>query len=102
MQKTDFIARVAEGSGVSKKTARQVIETALDVIARQPRPGRKSRPLGLWHIRDAPAPRSPWRQPADPPDDDHSCLNFAGFSASNNLKETVRQSQARERGGKNS
>jgi len=24
-----------------------------------------------------------------------------GFSASNNLKETVRQSQARERGGKN-
>ena len=33
MQKTDFIARVADETGVSKKTSRQVIEAALDLIA---------------------------------------------------------------------
>lgn len=33
MQKTDFIARVAEQTGVTKKTAREVIEAALNLIA---------------------------------------------------------------------
>jgi DNA-binding protein HU-beta len=100
MQKTDFIARVAEDSGVSKKTARQVIETALDVIAASLARNEKVvlSGFGTFEMRQRrerrgvnPQARQAMTIPAS---------TSPGFSASNNLKETVRQSNARERGGK--
>ena len=102
MQKTDFIARVAEGSGVSKKTARQVIETALDVIANSLAQDEKVvlSGFGTFEMRQRRARRGvnpQTRQTMTIP-----ASTSPGFSASNNLKETVRQSHARERGGKNS
>jgi DNA-binding protein HU-beta len=101
MQKTDFIARVAEESGVSKKVARQVIETALDVIAGSLAQDEKVvlSGFGTFEMRQRrerrgvnPQTRQTMTIPAS---------TSPGFSASNNLKETVRQSQSRERGGKN-
>ena len=106
MQKTDFIARVAEESGVSKKTARQVIETALDVIANSLAQDEKVvlSGFGTFEMRQRRARRGvnpQTRQTMTIP-----ASTSPGFSASNNLKETVRQSQSqsqsRERGGKSS
>jgi DNA-binding protein HU-beta len=100
MQKTDFIARVADESGVSKKTARQVIETALDVIANSLAKEEKVvlSGFGTFEMRQRrerrgvnPQTRQAMTIPAS---------KSPGFSASNNLKETVRQTQARERGGR--
>jgi DNA-binding protein HU-beta len=98
MQKTDFIARVAEESGVSKKTARQVIETALDVIANSLAREEKVvlSGFGTFEMRQRrerrgvnPQTRQAMTIPAS---------KSPGFSASNNLKDTVRQAQVRERG----
>jgi DNA-binding protein HU-beta len=99
MQKTDFIARVAEETGVSKKTTRQVIETALDVIARSLASEEKVvlSGFGTFEMRQRrerrgvnPQTRQAMTIPAS---------KTPGFSASNNLKDLVRQNQARERGG---
>jgi DNA-binding protein HU-beta len=100
MQKTDFIARVAEESGVSKKTARQVIETALDIIAGSLAQDEKVvlSGFGTFEMRRRRARRGvnpQTRQAMTIP-----ASASPGFSASNNLKETVRQSQAHERGGR--
>jgi DNA-binding protein HU-beta len=100
MQKTDFIARVAEQTGVSKKVTRQVIETALDVIADSLASHEKVvlSGFGTFEMRQRrerrgvnPQTRQAMTIPAS---------TTPGFSASNNLKEMVRQSQARERGGR--
>ena len=98
MQKTDFIARVAEGSGVSKKTARQVLEAALDTIAQSLASGEKVvlTGFGTFELRERqerrgvnPQTRQAMTIPAS---------RSPGFSASNSLKEMVRQ-RSRERGG---
>ena len=98
MQKTDFIARVAEETGVSKKTARQVIEKALDMIANSLAQDEKVvlSGFGTFEMRERrerrgvnPQTRQAMTIPAS---------KSPGFSASNNLKETVRQSRSRERG----
>jgi DNA-binding protein HU-beta len=99
MQKTDFIARVAAEAGISKKTTRQVIETALDVIARSLAQGEKVvlTGFGTFELRERrerrgvnPQTRQAMIIPAS---------KTPGFSASNNLKEAVRQGRVRERGG---
>jgi DNA-binding protein HU-beta len=98
MQKTDFIARVADETGVSKKTARQVIETALDLIARSLANDEKVvlSGFGTFEMRQRrerrgvnPQTRQAMTIPAS---------KTPGFSASNNLKEMARQPQSRERG----
>jgi|SRR3954451_20528129 DNA-binding protein HU-beta len=98
MQKTDFIARVAEETGVSKKTTRQVIEKALDMIASSLAQDEKVvlSGFGTFEMRERrerrgvnPQTRQAMTIPAS---------KSPGFSASNNLKETVRQSRSRERG----
>ena len=99
MQKTDFISRVAEQTGISKKTTRQVIEAALDVITGSLARGEKVvlTGFGTFEMRDRrerrgvnPQTRQAMTIPAS---------KTPGFSASNNLKTVVRESQARERGG---
>ncbi|MBK9715537.1 MAG: HU family DNA-binding protein [Kouleothrix sp.] len=99
MQKTDFIARVAEETGVSKKTSRQVIEAALDLIGRSLAQDEKVvlSGFGTFEMRQRrerrgvnPQTRQAMTIPA---------AKTPGFSASNNLKEMVRQAHSRERGG---
>lgn len=98
MQKTDFIARVAEQTGVSKKTTRQVIESALDLIAQSLASDEKVvlSGFGTFEMRQRrerrgvnPQTRQAMTIPAS---------KTPGFSASNNLKEAVRQNRSRERG----
>jgi len=98
MQKTDFIARVAEQTGVSKKTSRQVIETAFDTIASSLANGEKVvlTGFGTFDVRERrarrgvnPQTRKAMTIPAS---------RSPGFSASNNLKERVRENRSRERG----
>lgn len=98
MQKTDFIARVAEETGVSKKATRQVLESALDLIARSLASDEKVvlSGFGTFEMRQRrerrgvnPQTRQAMTIPAS---------KTPGFAASNNLKERVRQGKARERG----
>lgn len=99
MQKTDFIARVAEETNVSKKVARQVIEAAIDVISESLSRGEKVvlTGFGTFEMRERrerrgvnPQTRQEMQIPAS---------RTPGFSASNNLKAAVREGRTRERGG---
>ena len=99
MQKTDFIARVAEQTGTSKKVARQVIEAALDTIGQSLANDEKVvlTGFGTFELRTRQARRGVNPQtrlamtiPAS---------RTPGFSASNSLKDLVRQGRSRERGG---
>jgi DNA-binding protein HU-beta len=99
MQKTDFIAQVAEESGVTKKAARQVIETALDIISRSLATGDKVvlTGFGTFEMRERrerrgvnPQTRQEMVIPAS---------KTPSFSASNRLKDMVRESKSREHGG---
>ena len=97
MQKTDFIARVAEQTGTSKKVARQVIEAALDTIAQSLASDEKVvlTGFGTFELRTRQARRGvnpQTRQTMTIP-----AARSPGFSASNSLKEFVRQ-RSRERG----
>jgi DNA-binding protein HU-beta len=98
MQKTDFIARVAQQTGVSKKTARQVIETALDIIAQNLAEGEKVvlTGFGTFELRQRQA-----RRGVNPQTRLAMTIPASlspGFSASNSLKELVRQNRSRARG----
>ena len=99
MQKTDFIARVAEQTGVSKKTTRQVIEAAIDVITRSLANGEKVvlTGFGTFEMRDRRERRGVNPQTRQPMT--IAASKTPGFSASNNLKESVRTGLAREHGG---
>ena len=99
MQKTDFIARVAEQTGVSKKVARQVIEAALATISGSLANGEKVvlTGFGTFELRERRARRGvnpQTRQAMMIP-----ASRSPGFSASNSLKEMVRQNRSRARGG---
>jgi DNA-binding protein HU-beta len=99
MQKTDFIARVAEQTGASKKLTRQVIEAALDTIAHSLAGGEKVvlTGFGTFELRTRQARRGvnpQTRQEMTIP-----ASRTPGFSASNSLKDLVRAGRNRERGG---
>ena len=98
MQKTDFIARVAEQTGVSKKVTRQVIEAALDTIAQSLANDQKVvlTGFGTFELRSRqerrgvnPQTRQAMTIPAS---------RSPGFSASNGLKDLVRHGRSREHG----
>jgi DNA-binding protein HU-beta len=98
MQKTDFIARVAQETGVSKKTARQVIETALDIIAQNLAEGEKVvlTGFGTFELR-----RRQARRGVNPQTRQAMTIPASlspGFSASNSLKNLVSQNRSRARG----
>jgi len=99
MQKTDFIARVAEQTGTSKKVTRQVIEAALNTIANSLANDEKVvlTGFGTFELRTRQARRGvnpQTRQAMTIP-----ASRSPGFSASNSLKDLVRQGRSRERGG---
>ena len=98
MQKTDFIARVAEQTGTSKKITRQVIEAALNTIAQSLANDEKVvlTGFGTFELRMRQARRGvnpQTRQAMTIP-----ASRTPGFSASNSLKDLVRQGRSRERG----
>jgi DNA-binding protein HU-beta len=101
MQKTDFITRVAEQTGVSKKVARQVIDAAIDVISQSLTEGEKVvlPGFGTFEVRQRQERRGVNPQT-------HQSITIAasktpGFSASSALKEAVkgRQEVSRLGGG---
>ena len=90
MQKTEFIAQVAERAGVPKKQARQVIDSALDLIAEQLVAGQRVvlTGFGTFEVRNRQE-----RQGVNPQTKQAmtiSATQTPGFSASNSLKTAVR------------
>ena len=93
MQKTEFIAQVAERAGVPKKQARQVLDTALDLIAEQLSEGNRVvlTGFGTFEVRSRQA-----RQGVNPQTKEAMKIEATqtpGFSASNSLKMLVRGGQ---------
>jgi DNA-binding protein HU-beta len=96
MQKTEFIAQVADRAGVPKKQARQIIDTALDLIAEQLQAGERVvlTGFGTFEVRSRQS-----RQGVNPQTKQAMTIEATqtpGFSASNSLKNSVRGAQ---RGG---
>ena len=90
MQKTEFVAQVAERAGVPKKQARQVIDTALQLITEQLQAGERVvlTGFGTFEIRSRQA-----RQGVNPQTKQAMTIGATqtpGFSASNSLKNAVR------------
>ncbi|GIV98506.1 MAG: transcriptional regulator [Herpetosiphonaceae bacterium] len=97
MQKSRFIAEVAERASVSKKDARHIIETMLDVIRERLQQGDKVvlTGFGTFEVRSRQE-----RQGVNPKTGEHMRIpatKTPGFSASNSLKTKVRGQQG-ERG----
>jgi DNA-binding protein HU-beta len=93
MQKTEFIAQVADRAGVPKKQARQVIDTALDLITEQLQAGERVvlTGFGTFEVRSRQS-----RQGVNPQTKQAMTIaatQTPGFSASNSLKNSVRGAQ---------
>jgi DNA-binding protein HU-beta len=98
MQKTEFIAQVADRAGVPKKQARQVLDSALDLIAEQLQAGERVvlTGFGTFEVRNRQA-----RQGVNPQTKQAMTIEATrtpGFSASNSLKNAVRNAEG---GGQN-
>jgi DNA-binding protein HU-beta len=90
MQKTQFIAEVAERAGVPKKQAKQIIDTALTIIAEQLRHGERVvlTGFGTFEVRDRRE-----RQGVNPQTKEAMTIaatRTPGFSASNSFKGVIR------------
>lgn len=90
MQKTRFIAEVAERTGVSKKDARRIIDAMLSVISERLQQGDKVvlTGFGTFEVRERQA-----RQGVNPKTRERMMIEATktpGFSASNSLKTLVR------------
>ena len=99
MQKTEFIAQVADRAGVPKKQARQVIDTALSLIAEQLQAGERVvlTGFGTFEVRNRQA-----RQGVNPQTKQAMTIEATqtpGFSASNSLKNAVRTGRSLEETG---
>ncbi len=99
MQKTEFIAQVADRAGVPKKQARQVIDSALDLIAEQLSQGNRVvlTGFGTFEVRNRQA-----RQGVNPQTKEAmeiGATQTPGFSASNSLKSMVRNGLIQAQGG---
>ena len=96
MQKTEFIAEVADRAGVPKKQARQVLDTALELIAEQLQAGERVvlTGFGTFEMR-----RRQSRQGVNPQTKQPMTIEATqtpGFSASNSLKSAVRTGRTRD------
>ena len=98
MQKTEFIAQVAERAGVPKKEVRQILDAALDLIAEQLQAGERVvlTGFGTFEVRQRQS-----RQGVNPQTKQAMTIEATqtpGFSASNSLKHTVRMARANQGG----
>jgi DNA-binding protein HU-beta len=90
MQKTEFIAEIAERSGVSKKQAKQVLDTALHIIAEQLQDGERVvlTGFGTFEVRERRE-----RQGVNPQTKEPMTIGATrtpGFSASNSFKNVIK------------
>lgn len=90
MQKTQFIAEVAERAGVPKKQAKQVVDVALTIIAEQLQQGERVvlTGFGTFEVRERRE-----RQGVNPQTKEAMTIGATrtpGFSASNSFKGVVR------------
>lgn len=90
MQKTQFIGEVAARAGVSKKQAKHVLDTALQIIAEQLQQGERVvlTGFGTFEVRSRRARRGVNPQTRQPMT--INATRTPGFSASNSLKAVVR------------
>jgi DNA-binding protein HU-beta len=90
MQKTEFITAVAERAGVPKKQAKQILDTALTVIAEQLQQGERVvlTGFGTFEVRDRRERQGVNPQTKAPMT--ISATRTPGFSASNSFKGVVR------------
>ncbi len=98
MQKTEFIAEVAERAGVPKKQARQVVDAALQLITEQLQRGDRVvlTGFGTFEVRDRQARQGVNPQTKQPMQ--IGATRTPGFSASNSLKDAVRTGAADTKG----
>ena len=94
MQKTQFITEVAERAGVSKKQAKQIVDTALTIIAEQLQQGERVvlTGFGTFEVRERRE-----RQGVNPQTKAPMTINATrtpGFSASNSFKGVIRGTQS--------
>jgi len=90
MQKTEFIAEIAERSGVSKKQAKQVLDTALHIIAEQLQARERVvlTGFGTFEVRERRE-----RQGVNPQTKEPMTIGATrtpGFSASNSFKNVIK------------
>lgn len=100
MQKTEFIALVAERAGIPKKQARHVIDTALELIAEQLQAGERVilTGFGTFEVRSRQS-----RQGVNPQTKQAMTIDATrtpGFSASNSLKGVVRGKRGQGEAGR--
>jgi DNA-binding protein HU-beta len=91
MQKIEYIAEVAERTGISKKEARRIVDAMLDVISERLQAGEKVvlTGFGTFEVRERQA-----RQGVNPKTRERMLIDATktpGFSASNSLKMLVRK-----------
>lgn len=90
MQKIEYIAEVAERTGISKKEARRIVDAMLNVISERLQAGEKVvlTGFGTFEVRERQA-----RQGVNPKTRERMLIaatKTPGFSASNSLKMLVR------------
>jgi len=96
MQKTAFIAEIAERSGVSKKQAKQVLDAALQIVAEQLQAGERVvlTGFGTFEVRERRE-----RQGVNPQTKTPMMIGATrtpGFSASNSFKNVVKGTASME------
>ncbi len=96
MQKTQFIAEIAERAGVPKKQAKQVLDAALTIIAEQLQSGERVvlTGFGTFEVRDRRE-----RQGVNPQTKAPMTIGATrtpGFSASNSFKAVIRGTKSAE------
>lgn len=94
MQKIEYIAEVAERTGISKKEARRIVDAMLDVISERLQAGEKVvlTGFGTFEVRERQA-----RQGVNPKTRERMLIDATktpGFSASNSLKMLVRSKES--------
>ena len=93
MQKIEYIAEVAERTGISKKEARRIVDAMLDVISERLQAGEKVvlTGFGTFEVRERQA-----RQGVNPKTRERMLIDATktpGFSASNSLKTLIRDKE---------
>jgi DNA-binding protein HU-beta len=94
MQKTDFVAAIAERTGIPRKQARHVVEAAIDIITEELQKGERVvlTGFGTFEVRERRE-----RQGVNPQTKEAmriAATRTPGFSASNSLKDAVRRTPA--------
>lgn len=90
MQKTEFITQIAERSNVSKKQAKQVLDTALNIIAEQLQQGERVvlTGFGTFEVRERRERQGVNPQTKEPMKIE--ATRTPGFSASNSFKSVIK------------